>query len=147
MNRFAPLFVVFAASLWGIDGILLRPDLYTLPVTLVVFLESLIIVLVLSLFFVRSFKSYYKLKRNDWLAFLGVAIMGGAVGDNGDNESLVLCWFCQPFHCRSNPKTTACFCYFSGFCPFKGNPAKKVLQLGIPGRYRRLYYDFWSNFS
>lgn len=88
MKRFAPLFVVFAASLWGIDGILLRPNLYTLPVPLVVFIESTIIVLVLSLFFVRSYKSFYKLKRNDWLAFLGVAIMGGAIGTMSITKAL-----------------------------------------------------------
>ncbi|KAA3610027.1 MAG: EamA family transporter [Calditrichaeota bacterium] len=88
MNRFAPLFVVFAASLWGIDGILLRPNLYTLPVPLVVFLESTIIVLVLSLFFVRSYKSFFSLKRNDWLAFFGVAIMGGAIGTMSITKAL-----------------------------------------------------------
>jgi len=88
MNRFAPLFVVFAASLWGIDGILLRPVLYTLPVPLVVFLESTIIVVVLTLFFIRSYKSFYKLDRNDWLAFLGVAIMGGAIGTMSITKAL-----------------------------------------------------------
>ncbi len=88
MNKFAPLFVVFAASLWGFDGILLRPNLYTLPVPLVVLIESSIIVLVLSLFFIRSYKSFTKLKRNDWLAFLGVAIMGGAVGTMSITKAL-----------------------------------------------------------
>jgi len=88
MNKLAPLFVVFAASLWGIDGILLRPNLYTLPVPLVVFLESSILVFLLSLFFVRSYKSFSKLKRNDWLAFLGVAIMGGAIGTMAITKAL-----------------------------------------------------------
>lgn len=88
MNRFAPFFVVFAASLWGIDGILLRPYLYTLPVPLVVFLESTIIVLVLSLVFIRSLKKFPKLKRSDWLAFTGVAIMGGAMGTMAITKAL-----------------------------------------------------------
>ena len=88
MKRFAPFFVIFAASLWGIDGILLRPNLYSLPVPLVVFLESTIIVLVLTIFFIRSFKIFFELKRNDWFAFLGVAIMGGALGTMSITKAL-----------------------------------------------------------
>ena len=88
MNRFAPFFVIFAASLWGIDGILLRPYLYTLPVPLVVFLESLIIVLVILIFFLRSFESINKLHLHDWLAFAGVAIMGGVVGTMAITKAL-----------------------------------------------------------
>ena len=42
MKKFAPFFVILAASLWAVDGIVLRPSLYSLPVTLVVFIESTI---------------------------------------------------------------------------------------------------------
>ena len=37
-KKLAPIFVIIAASLWGVDGIVLRPLLYTLPVPLVVFI-------------------------------------------------------------------------------------------------------------
>jgi len=42
MKKLAPLFVILGASLWGVDGIVLRPSLFTLPVPLVVFIESAI---------------------------------------------------------------------------------------------------------
>ncbi|RMH65206.1 MAG: DMT family transporter [Calditrichaeota bacterium] len=88
MKRFAPLFVILAASLWGIDGILLRPQLYTLPVPLVVFTESAIIVAILFVFYLREGAVFRGLKKNDWLAFLGVAIMGGAVGTMSITKAL-----------------------------------------------------------
>jgi len=88
MKKYGPFYVVLAATLWGIDGILLRPGLYTLPVSLVVFIESTIIVLLLTPFFYRSFKQFAKLKRNDYLAFAGVAIMGGVIGTMAITKAL-----------------------------------------------------------
>ncbi|GBD90148.1 EamA-like transporter family protein [bacterium BMS3Abin04] len=80
MNRFAPLFIITAAILWGIDGIVLRPGLYTLPVALVVFIESTIVTVYLSPLLFKNIKIIKSLHRNDWLAFIGVAIFGGAIG-------------------------------------------------------------------
>lgn len=88
MNRFAPLFVIIAASLWGFDGIVLRPSLYSLPVTLVVFLESFIVTLILAPFFVKQLPDLKILKHQDWLAFLGVAIFGGAIGTMAITQAL-----------------------------------------------------------
>ncbi len=80
MDRLAPLFVILAAILWGVDGIVLRPALYGLPVPLVVLIESGIVALILSPFFVRKFSKINSLHRKDWLAFWGVAVFGGALG-------------------------------------------------------------------
>lgn len=80
MNRFAPLFIITAAILWGIDGIVLRPGLYTLPVALVVFIESTIVTVYLSPLLLKNITIIKSLHRNDWLAFIGVAIFGGAIG-------------------------------------------------------------------
>lgn len=88
MKNFGPFYVIIAATLWGIDGILLRPGLYTLPVSLVVFIESTIIVLVLSPFYIKSFKDMAHLKTHDYLAFAGVAIMGGAIGTMAITKAL-----------------------------------------------------------
>ena len=79
-NFFSPLFVIFAASLWAVDGIVLRPSLYSLPVTLVVFVESTIVALILSPFFKKYFSIIKTLTPKDWLAFIGVALFGGAIG-------------------------------------------------------------------
>lgn len=88
MKRFAPLFVIFAASLWGVDGIILRPSLYTLPVPLVVFIESSIVAIILTPFFRHRFNVLLMLKSRDWYAFLAVALFGGAIGTMAITKAL-----------------------------------------------------------
>lgn len=88
INRFAPVFVIAAAALWGVDGIILRPALYTLPVALVVFIESSIVALLLSPHFIKKFSGLKLLKTKDWLAFGGVALFGGAIGTMAITKAL-----------------------------------------------------------
>lgn len=80
MNKLAPLFIIIAAMLWGFDGIVLRPELYTLPVALVVFIESTITAIYLSPLLFKNLNALKKLELADWLSFLGVALFGGALG-------------------------------------------------------------------
>ena len=77
---FSSFFVIVAASLWAVDGIVLRPSLYSLPVTLVVFIESSIVAIILTPFFKKYFSVIKELTPKDWLAFIGVALFGGAIG-------------------------------------------------------------------
>jgi len=86
--KFAPLFVILGASLWGIDGVLLRPSLYSLPVLLVVFIESALVTIILTPFFIHKFKEVKSLKAKDWIAFVGVALFGGAVGTMAITKAL-----------------------------------------------------------
>lgn len=88
MRRLAPLFVIIAAALWGFDGIVLRPALYGLPVPLVVFIESTIVALLLSPIFIKRYSEIKKLSKIDWLAFLGVALFGGAIGTMAITKAL-----------------------------------------------------------
>ncbi|VAX25717.1 Integral membrane protein [hydrothermal vent metagenome] len=88
MNKFAPLFVIVAASLWGVDSIVLRPHLYTLPVPLVVFLESMIVAILLMPILFRKFSDLKNLKSMDLLAFGGVALFGGAIGTMAITKAL-----------------------------------------------------------
>ena len=74
------MLVIIAASLWAVDGIVLTPSLYSLPVTLVVFIESSLVALLLTPYFIKYFAQIKKLSPKDWLAFLGVALFGGAIG-------------------------------------------------------------------
>ena len=55
LKKFAPLFIIIGASLWGVDGIVLRPSLVTLPVPLVVFIESAIVAVLLTQLFKKDF--------------------------------------------------------------------------------------------
>lgn len=88
MYRFAPIAIIIAAALWGLDGIVLRPSLYTLPVPLVVFVESAIVAILLSPFFVRKIKSLKHLQAKDWLSFFAVALFGGAIGTMAITKAL-----------------------------------------------------------
>ncbi|MFZ1290024.1 MAG: DMT family transporter [Melioribacteraceae bacterium] len=80
MNKLAPIFIISAAMLWGFDGIVLRPELYSLPVGLVVFIESSITAIYLSPILFKNFSILQKLEKKDWIAFGGVALFGGAIG-------------------------------------------------------------------
>ncbi|MFC2134316.1 DMT family transporter [Bacteroidota bacterium] len=88
MSRFAPVFVIIAASLWGIDGIILRPTLFNLPVPLVVFIESIIVALLLSPIIIKQYHKIKTLKLGDWLSFFGVAFFGGVVGTMAITKAL-----------------------------------------------------------
>ncbi len=88
MNRFAPIFIILAAMLWGIDGIVLRPSLYSLPVALVVFIESAIVAIYLSPILIKNSKELKSLKSIDWLVFAGVALFGGAIGTMAITKAL-----------------------------------------------------------
>jgi drug/metabolite transporter (DMT)-like permease len=87
-DRVAPLFVIIGASLWGVDGIILRPSLYGLPVSLVVFIESTIVAIILSPYFIRKIPSLKTLDYKDWLTFFLVALMGGAIGTMAITKAL-----------------------------------------------------------
>ena len=87
-ERLAPFFVVVAASLWGVDGIVLRPSLYGLPVPLVVFVESTIVAILLSPYFIKQIPSLKTLQKKDWLAFFFVAFFGGAIGTMAITKAL-----------------------------------------------------------
>ena len=88
MNRFAPIFIIIAASLWGIDGVVLRPELYSLPVGLVVFIESAIVAVLLSPIFLKQYGKLKLLTFADWGSFVGVALFGGAIGTMAITKAL-----------------------------------------------------------
>lgn len=76
---FGPLFVIIAALLWSVDG-LLRISLYSLPPAVIVFYEHLlggIILLGLSFKWLKDLK---KMSRKEWIAITIVALFSGALG-------------------------------------------------------------------
>jgi drug/metabolite transporter (DMT)-like permease len=87
-DKFAPLYVIVAASLWGVDSIVLRPSLYSIPVPMVVFIESAIVAVLLSPIFIRQRKTIQAIEKRGLLAFLGVAVFGGAIGTMAITKAL-----------------------------------------------------------
>ena len=74
--------------MWGVDGIVLRPALYGLPVPLVVLIESTIVALILSPYFLRKVHTLKNLDYKDWVAFFFVALLGGAIGTMAITKAL-----------------------------------------------------------
>lgn len=76
---FGPLFVVIAALLWSLDGVL-RISLYSLPPAVVVFYEHILGAIILLLFSFKWVKDLRKMTRKEWLAIGVVALFSGALG-------------------------------------------------------------------
>ena len=88
MNRLAPLFVIIAAALWGLDGIVFQPVLSNLPVPLVVFIECWTVAIIQSPILFKRFSELKKLEKRDWYAFSVVALLGGALGTMAITKAL-----------------------------------------------------------
>ncbi len=81
-NSIYVLSIIFAASLWGVDGVLLTPRLYGLPVPLVVLVMHFIPFLLMAPIFALKYSAELKklfLSRYIVTAF-SVSLLGGAVG-------------------------------------------------------------------
>ncbi|NUM25500.1 MAG: DMT family transporter [Candidatus Buchananbacteria bacterium] len=78
--NYGPLFIIVAAFFWALDGVVLRPALYTLPVPLVVLVEHALAFMFMLPFFIKEFAEVKKLRRSDWGAFAWVALFGGVIG-------------------------------------------------------------------
>jgi len=76
---FGPLFVVIAALLWSLDG-LLRISLYTLPPSVIVFYEHILGFIVLLALSFKWIKDLKKMTRREWIAIAIVALFSGALG-------------------------------------------------------------------
>ncbi len=87
------LAVVVAAILWSLDGTFLRPQLYTLPSVLVVFLEHALGFVVLFPFLIIYRKQLKEINKKQWAAVFWVALFGGALGTTFITKALFLTGF------------------------------------------------------
>ena len=87
------LAVAGSAMLWGVDGILLTPQLYNLNTAFVVFVIHLFPFLLMNLFFFRQYRLLKTMSRPDFLYFTLIALFGGALGTLAIVKSLFLLHF------------------------------------------------------
>jgi len=87
-NILAALAIIFAASLWGLDGVVLRPMLYHLDVPVVVFLEHAIGFLIISWLIYFNYDKIKKIKRDTLASFIWIGIFGGAIGTMAITKAL-----------------------------------------------------------
>ncbi len=91
---FGIIAVCLAAALWGVDQVVIRPNLFHLEnVAMIVFLEHLVGFLLMSTFAWYGLKEIKKLKLSDWGSFFWVSLFGGAIGTMAIVKALILVQF------------------------------------------------------
>ncbi|MEI8045883.1 MAG: DMT family transporter [Bacteroidota bacterium] len=72
--------ICVAATLWGLDGIVLTPRLYSLNIGMVVFIFHALPFLLMNIFMYKEYKHIKSFTKSDVLMFLLLSLFGGAVG-------------------------------------------------------------------
>jgi drug/metabolite transporter (DMT)-like permease len=72
--------ISIAAALWGVDGIVLTPNLHNLNVAFVVFILHILAFLIMNTFLFREYRELKKFDRSDVITFFLIALLGGALG-------------------------------------------------------------------
>jgi drug/metabolite transporter (DMT)-like permease len=76
---FGPIFIVMAALLWSVDG-LLRRSLYALPPLTIVFMEHLIGLIILLPFIPKVWAELKSLSLKNWTWAIWVAVFSSVFG-------------------------------------------------------------------
>jgi drug/metabolite transporter (DMT)-like permease len=79
-NGLPALAICVAAALWGLDGVVLTPRLFTLPVLFVVFVLHAVPFLLMQGFLGHAYRVILSLPVSGWLNLFAVAVVGGLVG-------------------------------------------------------------------
>jgi drug/metabolite transporter (DMT)-like permease len=82
--------ISLAATMWGLDGVVLTPRLYNLDVGLVVFILHALPFLLMHSFLYQEYKYLKKFTRQDYLVILLIALFGGAIGTMSIVKALFL---------------------------------------------------------
>jgi len=117
--------VMFAAMLWAVDMIILRPRLYHLDVTVVVFLEHLIAFAFMLIPLCLEWKEVKKLNRKDWIAFIAIALLSGAIGTMAITKALFYVNFINLSVVAFLQKLQPIFAVLVAVILLKERPAKK----------------------
>jgi drug/metabolite transporter (DMT)-like permease len=72
--------ICVAATLWGLDGVVLTPRLYSLDIGLVVFIFHALPFLLMNIFMYKEYKHIRNFTKGDVLMFFLLSLLGGAVG-------------------------------------------------------------------
>lgn len=72
--------ISIAATMWGLDGVVLTPRLYNLDVGVVVFILHAIPFLLMQSFLYKHYRYLKVFSRQDYFIILLIALFGGAIG-------------------------------------------------------------------
>jgi drug/metabolite transporter (DMT)-like permease len=82
--------IIIAAIMWGFDGVVLTPRLFSLDVGFVVFMLHLVPFLLMNIFLFKEYKKLKTFTRSDILTFFAIAFFGGALGTMAIVKALFL---------------------------------------------------------
>lgn len=85
--------IALSAIMWGLDGIVLTPQLHQLPVGFVVFILHALPFLLMQLFFYKRYRHLKLLRQQEVAALLMVSLFGGAIGTLSIVHALFLVQF------------------------------------------------------
>ena len=85
--------ISLAATMWGLDGVVLTPRLYNLDAGLVVFILHALPFLLMHSFLYKQYKYLKKFTLQDYLVILLIALFGGALGTISIVKALFLIEF------------------------------------------------------
>ncbi len=85
--------ICFSAMLWGLDGIVLTPQLYNLDIGLVVFILHALPFAIMNVFLYKEYRLMKDFSRKDLIYIFLVALMGGAIGTMSIVRALFLVEF------------------------------------------------------
>jgi drug/metabolite transporter (DMT)-like permease len=72
--------ICIAATLWGLDGVVLTPRLYSLDIAFVVFVFHALPFVLMNAFLFREYRHIRNFTKGDLLLFFFLSLFGGAVG-------------------------------------------------------------------
>ncbi len=87
--------ISIAAILWGLDGVILTPQLYNLEVSFVVFILHAIPFLLMNVFFFKEYRYLNQFTKIDFTTLFLVSLFGGAIGTIAIVKALFLVNFQQ----------------------------------------------------
>jgi len=82
--------ISLAATMWGLDGVVLTPRLYNLDVGMVVFVLHALPFLLMQSFLYQQYRYLKKFSRQDIIIILLIALFGGAIGTMSIVKALFL---------------------------------------------------------
>jgi len=74
------ILVITASIFWGISTSLIIPHLYSYPVTFVVFIMHLFPLIILTIFYPKEYKNFFKLSKSDMTYAAIIALLAGVIG-------------------------------------------------------------------
>lgn len=72
--------ICVAATLWGLDGVVLTPRLYSLNIGLVVFIFHALPFIIMNTFMYKEYRHIRNFTKGDVLMFFLLSLFGGAIG-------------------------------------------------------------------